>query len=112
MILCCISIMMFLTSVNSEVRFRSDAKKHLRVNYSKGGRQFRYNEMSVSYKPYKMVIDTDEDDDDLFTADDIKLEFKIDDGCWIRVRGDPIQRGRSEVLWRLEIHPCQVGANK
>ena len=49
--------------------------------------------------------------DELFTADDIKLEIKIDDGCWSRVLGDPIQRGRSEVLWRLEIHPCQVDNN-
>ena len=95
--------------LNSEVRFRPDAKKYLRVNYSKSGRQIRYNEMSISYKPYKMVIDNG--DDELFTADNIKLEIKIDDGCWSRVLGDPIQRGRSEVLWRLEIHPCQVDNN-
>ena len=100
-------IIVFFTSVNSEVRFRRDAKKYLRVNYSRSGRQIRYNEISVSYKPYHMVID--DDDGELFTADDIKLEIKTDDDdCWIRVEGDPIQRGRSEVLWRLEIHPCQV----
>ena len=113
MILYYLSIIVFLKCLNSEVRFRPDAKKYLRVNYSKSGRQIRYNEMSISYKPYKMVIDNgdDDDDDELFTAVDIKLEIKIDDGCWSRVLGDPIQRGRSEVLWRLEIHPCQVDNN-
>ena len=105
MILYYLSIIVFLKCLNSEVRFRPDAKKYLRVNYSKSGRQIRYNEMSISYKPYKMVIDNG---DELFTADDIKLEIKIDDCCWSRVLGDPIHRGRSEVLWRLEIHPCQV----
>ena len=57
MILYYLSIIVFLKCINSEVRFRPDAKKYLRVNYSKSGRQIRYNEMSVSYKPYKMVID-------------------------------------------------------
>ena len=33
--------------------------------------------------------------------------MKIDDGCWFPIEGNPISRGKSEVLWRIPVYPCQ-----
>jgi len=93
-----------ITAVNSDVTFQPNAKSYFRVGYSKVGNRQKFTEMSVSYKPHKMLkIDNNEH----FDYENLKLELKINDGCWSRVDGDPIKRGRNELLWRMQIQPCE-----
>ena len=38
--------------------------------------------------------------------------MKVDEGCWLPVEGNPINRGKSEILWRINVFPCQVNINE
>ena len=103
MYLLILSLFAAFTFANSEVEFKHNAKQFLRVNYSKMGSRWKYTEMSVSYKPHKMITTTTD-----LEISKIKVEMKQNDGCWYQVDGRPIERGRAEVLWRIKIFPCKV----
>jgi len=99
-----VKLVIMITTANSDVSFQKNAKSYFRVGYSKVGNRQKFTEMSVSYKPLKMLkIDKKENID----YDNLKLEMKTNNGCWVEVDGDPIKRGRNELLWRLQIQPCE-----
>lgn len=89
----------------SDLRFRPEAGRLIRLEHTQGVRGPRYTEMSVSYRPQSLL------EGDLGQVRQLGarlwLEMRRDGGCWTKVSGDPIQRGSHRLLHRIEIYPCQ-----
>jgi len=88
--------------VEAAPKFKANASQFMDVGFNKGRTGTRLAEIAVKFRPEQML-----EDGENVHIEDLVLEVKSGDDCWMEVEERPVKRGKDKQMWRVKVVPCK-----